>query len=348
MRKNRTLKKQLHIKYLLLFLTALLLCTGCQKQPAITEDYVPEDYLKESTLIDFSIDTLNHVPDNPNPTLSVPTYITKIKENYFIVDCYNNQVIYHENLTDPLYEWRVMTTDVSLPHTLASDGTVYLIDDTERNRILVMEESVNNNGVPVFIPTQEFTEVGDRPHYIIYHKQTDTFYAWSSESGEMFLMRRDPADNRMYLTAVHSIPSLNGIYVRSFTIMEDRIYFVSGNSSIIEADLATFEIQKEYPVPDALYGMIQLTRIDDYYYITNSTDIAGNQDYATMIRVKNLEDLASGQYEDVYHNFIGGGTPYYITQIDETYYLTEHRIPGHSIWSFQVTDNMITNVQTIY
>ena len=95
-------------------------------------------------------------------------------------------------------------------------------------------------------------------------------------------------------------------------------------------------------------GMIQLVRIQDYYYITISTDITGNQDYAGMIRVKNLKDLSQGAYEDVYSYFIGGGTPYYMTMIDDCWYLTEHRLPGHSIWRFQVIDNEITNVTSIY
>ena len=94
--------------------------------------------------------------------------------------------------------------------------------------------------------------------------------------------------------------------------------------------------------------MIQLTPIADYFYITISTDSTGSQDYATMIRTKSLSDLATGKYEDVYHNFIGGGTPYYITRIDDFWYLTEHRIPGHSIWQFQVKENAITNVTSIY
>ena len=200
----------------------------------------------------------------------------------------------------------------------------------------------------IFIPTQEFTDIGNRPHYIIYDEYTDTFYAWSSQSGEMYLFRHPENDSRMYLTEIRSIPALDGVYVRSFTIVEDRIYFVSGNSSIIEADLYSFEIKKEYPVPDEMAGMIQLTPIEDYYYITISTDITGNQDYATMIRVKDLNDLASGKYEDVYSRFIGGGTPYYITRIDDVWYLTEHRIPGHSIWSFEVQKNNITNVIAIY
>lgn len=94
--------------------------------------------------------------------------------------------------------------------------------------------------------------------------------------------------------------------------------------------------------------MIQLIPIGDFFYITVSTDSNGNQDYATLLRVRDLDALCAGDYEDVYQNFIGGGTPYYITKIEDTWYLTEHRVPGHSIWSFKVDDNNITNVISIY
>lgn len=338
------------LRYLMiLLLPVIFLCTGCGKREVTCFNPDTDPYIRESDRIDFDVSALNAIPDNPNPTLSVPTYITKVKDTYFIVDCYHNQVIYNENLIDPLYEWRIMASGLGMPHTLASDGFLYLIDDTENNRVLVMEEGVNENGQPVFLPTQEFTEIGDRPHYIIYDEATMTFYVWSSESGEMFLFRRPADDTTLYLTEVRSIPSLDGIYVRSFTIEGDTIYFVSGNSSIIEADLDTFRIKKEYPVPDSMSGMVQLTFIRDYCYLTISTDITGNQDYATMIRTKKLSDLAKGNYEDVYASFVGGGTPYYISRIDDTYYLTEHRLPGHSIWSFQVNArNEITNVTTVY
>lgn len=344
--KLNFIKKILFLWSLCLFTVLLTSCRASRPEPA--DAYVPENYLKESDLISFDRSSLNTIPNNPYPTLSVPTYITKVEDTYFIVDCYNNQVIYHDNLTDPLYEWEIMTSDIAMGHTLASDGTVYLIDDTENNRILIMEKIQNDNGQSVFAPTQEFLNIGDRPHYIIYDEYTDTFYAWSSESGEMYLFRHAGDDSRMYLTEIRSIPSLNGVYVRSFTIMDDSIYFVSGNSSIIEADLYSFKIKKEYPVPPEMAGMIQLTKIEDYFYITISTDVTGNQDYATMIRTKSLKDLSSGSCEDVYSNFIGGGTPYYITQIDGVFYLTEHRLPGHSIWSFQVENNEIINVTAIY
>lgn len=341
----KKIKLSLFVLFAGIFLTA---CGG--KRPEPESPYVPGNFLAESDELSFDRSLLNAIPNNPYPTLSVPTYITKVEDTYFIVDCYNNQVIYHDNLTDPLYEWLVMTGDISMGHTLASDGLVYLIDDTENNRILVMEKEMNGGGQSVFVPTQEFNSIGNRPHYIVYDEYTDTFYAWSSQSGEMFLFRHPKNDSRMYLTEIRSIPSLDNTYVRSFTIIDDSIYFVSGtgNARIIEADLYTFKIKKEYPVPDEMAGMIQLTRIEDYFYITISTDNTGNQDHATMLRAGSLDDLASGNYEDVYDNFIGGGTPYYITQIDNIWYLTEHRLPGHSIWSFQVKDNQIVDVTAVY
>ncbi len=304
-------------------------------------DIVPD--LRQSTP---ALPAPESIPRNPYSDLSVPTYITKVEDTYFIVDCYHNQIIYHDNLTDPLSQWQVMTSEINKGHTIASDGLVYLADDTENNRILVFEKKDG-----VFCHTQTFEEIGNRPHYILYDDNTQTFYALSSMSGEIYLFRHDPNDSRMHLTGVHQIEQLADTYVRSFTISGSDIYFVSGilgNPAILQADLNTFEIHKTYPVPDTMAGMIQLTITENMYYITISTDINGNQDYATIIRTDDLSNLSKGKYEDVYESFLGGGTPYYVTLIDNNYYLTEHRIPGHSIWKFKITDGLISDVEAVY
>ncbi len=331
-----------------LWLLTVVLFTGCRAASIPTADFTPTEYSKISTPIHYDFDSSEALVTNPFDALSVPTYITKIGQEYFIVDCYHDQVLYHDNLTDSLSSWSVMTSDIVKGHTIASDGLVYLIDDTENNRILIMEKRINDQNQPLFIPTQEFTEIGNRPHYIVYDNPTDTFYAWSSLTGEMYLFRHEPDSPVMYLSEIRNVPSLMGVYVRSFTIIDDSIYFVSGNSSIIKADLHSFDIMEEYPVPSQLAGMIQITRIEDYFYITVSTDASGNQDYATLIRTQKLSSLVSGDYEDVYSHFIGGGTPYYITKIEDRWYLTEHRLPGHSIWSFTTKDNKIENVVSVY
>lgn len=294
----------------------------------------------------FSPAAAQDVPRNSLSDLSVPTYVTKVEDTYFIVDCYHDQVIYHDNLTDPLTDWQVLTDEIDKGHTIASDGLVYLVDDTEGNRILVFEKKEG-----VFCHTQTLDEVGNRPHYIVYDAPTETFYVWSSMNGEMYLCRHDPDSPQMYLTQIRTVDALKETYVRSFTIDGDDIYFVSGipgTPAVLQADLSTFEVRKTYPVPDKLAGMIQITFAGKNCYITVSTDITGSQDFATIIRAKNLKDLARGKYEDIYENFIGGGTPYYITQIDNSYYLTEHRIPGHTVWKFDITKEGVENVEAVY
>ena len=53
-------------------------------------------------------------------------------------------------------------------------------------------------------------------------------------------------------------------------------------------------------------------------------------------------------YEDVYDRFgISGGTPYYITQIDNRYYMAHHRT-NENIVAFDVVDNEILNVEILY
>ncbi|MDR2889167.1 MAG: hypothetical protein LBV33_04925 [Lachnospiraceae bacterium] len=331
----------------------ILLSTGCASLDyLLNHQNVPfdpgtDEYLSASTPVKAApTDTLTIT--NPYPDLKVPTYITKIGTDYFIVDCYHNQIIYHDNLTDPITDWSVMTNDINRGHTIASDGIVYLIDDTENDRILIMEKQITADTPPHFIATAEFNNIGRRPHYIVYDQSTTTFYAWSSMTGEMYLFRRDPDNSSVYLTEIRTIPSLMDIYVRSFTIIGNDIYFVSGNSSIIRADLSTFHIIDEYPVSSELNGMVQLTLINDYFYLTISTDATGNQDYATLIRTNNLNTLIDGEFEDIYDHFIGGGTPYFITGFDGYWYLTEHRLPNHSIWRFQVTDNEINDVTPLY
>ena len=90
---------------------------------------------------------------NPYFDLSVPTYITKLQDTYFLVDCYHDEIIYSDSLTRPLNEWEIMTDEINRGHTVAGDGEVWLADDTENNRILIFEQE---NGR--FIHTQTFSD----------------------------------------------------------------------------------------------------------------------------------------------------------------------------------------------
>ncbi|WP_049945417.1 hypothetical protein [Butyrivibrio sp. AC2005] len=304
--------------------------------------------------------------NNTEFTLSVPTCVKKIDNTWFIVDCYHDQIIYNDNCSAPLGEWKVLTKDVKQPHTIAGDGNVLLVDDTENNRVMVFEKKDE-----VYENTQIFNDIGKRPHYTEYDEEEQAFYVLSSATGEIYVFRHEDDNTEMYLSEIRRVgcenvepgvdemvdnaSTLNGIYIRSFYLEGDYIYFVSGiksdgtSSGIIKCDKRSLDIVEQYPVSDEIAGMAALRRDGDYFYITVSTDVAGSQDAATMLRVKDLGDLSEGKYEEIYSAyFVGGGTPYNMNYIDGRIYLTEHRVPGHSIWSYKVENNEVTDVEALY
>lgn len=229
---------------------------------------------------------------NVQPSLSVPTQITKIGDDYFLVDCYHNQILTSKTPDAPLTDWYVMTDQINRGHTIAGDGTVYLADDTENNRVLIFEKQDGQ-----FYLTQLFNEIGTRPHYVVYDETGKRFYVLSSMTGQLYVFYRpDPDSSSVALEKILSVPELDQIYVRSFTIDGDDLYFVSGNQSILRTRKKDLKILERFPVPAEISGMIQLTHIQDWFYITVSTDLTGNQDYATILRVQDLNDLSSGSW----------------------------------------------------
>ncbi len=333
-------------KIFLMSILTFCLLAGCtastQEEVKIESVYEWESIAVETP--DKPLETITY-EKNTYDTLNVATYLTKIGDTYFLADCYHNQILFHDNLTSPITEWKVLTEDVNYAHTIAGDGTVLLIDDTDNNRMLVFENTGNG-----YVQTQIFDNVGMKPHFVQYDEKRQTFYAWSSITGEMYYFKRDTTTNDVYIEKILKIDELFGVYVRSFTIIGDDIYFVSGhnNEKIIRANVDTLEILETFEVTPEIAGMVQLVKIQDYFYLTISTDNQENQDYATIIRTKDLHSLENGEYEDIYECFgISGGTPYYITEIDGRYYMAHHRT-SENVVAFDVVNNEIENVEILY
>lgn len=339
---------------ILLCLT-LAACTGQNPVPAEEEETQGQE--NSGAVYDGLVEYPQPETEyNTYNTLNVATYIMKADETYFIADCYHDQVLYSDTLGRPLTEWKILTKEVHYAHTIAFDGTTLLVDDTEHNRLLAFQKTDKG-----YAHTQTLEGIGMKPHFVLYHEERQEFMAWSSITGELYLVKRcDTPDDRgvypLYIDNILKIDELYGVYVRSFTVMEDGIYFVSGhnNQTILKAQItgdgkdAKLTVTDRYEVPANLAGMVQLYKIQDYYYITVSTDNTENQEYATIIRTKSLEDLKNGIYEDVYAQFgLNGGTPYYINKIDGRYYMTHHRTDKNII-AFDVVDNQIENVSAVY
>lgn len=348
-------KRDVTSALLIMIVICLSACTG--KKETRTIDW--EQSGNKNDLADSIYEGMLSEPvicgqKNTYDTLNVATYITKVDETYFIADCYHNQIIYNKNLTDPLNQWNVLTDEVHYAHTIASDGVMFLVDDTENNRLLVFQKIRDS-----YVHTQTLENIGMRPHFVQYDAKNQMFLAWSSITGEMYFIKRADAPNQngyysLYIEKILKIDALYGVYVRSFTVIEDEFYFVSGhnNQKILKAVIDDsgdgFEILAEYPVADQIAGMVQLIKIGKFYYITVSTDNQENQDFATILRTDNLEKLVDATYEELYNQFgVSRGTPYYITEIDGRYYMAHHRT-NENIIAFDINEDQIEHVEVLY
>lgn len=275
--------------------------------------------------------------------LSVPTQITKIGEDYFLVDCYHNQILTSTSYDKPLEEWLVLTDQINKGHTIAGDGVVYLADDTENNRILIFEK-INGS----FFLTQTFENIGIRPHYVVYDEAEKSFYVWSSMTGELYIFCREEDSSVVLLENVLTIPELVNVYTRSFTVDGDNIYFPACNGTVLRTAKSDLSVLDRWTVPDEIGGMVQLTKIQDYFYLTVSTDVGGDPSHATILRASSLEQFSESGYEELYTYFIEEGTPYYISSFDGRYYLTCHCYnAGKGVLQFQVIDNQLNDIITL-
>lgn len=298
--------------------------------------------LSTSTLLEEPIEC--NIAKNTYSSLCVPTQITKIGNDYFLVDCYHNQILTSTTLDVPLTEWWILTDQINRGHTIAGNGQVYLADDTENNRILIFEKENDT-----FYLTQTFENIGNRPHYIVYDEQTERFYALSSMNGEIYVFFQKADSNTVCLEKIMNLPGMQNTYIRSFTIDGNKVYFACCNGSILCVRKKDFKILEQWTVPNELAGLVQITKIADYYYLTVSTDITGNTDYATIVRTQDLASLSAYNYENLYPTFACNGTPYYISSFDKHYYLTQHcPTPGSGIWQFDSNNNQLENVQILF
>lgn len=321
-----------------------LLKSGYSRQTLIEKFALSKEFL--GILYEYGLTTPEDgiYLKNERNSLYIPSYITKIKDLYFIVDCYHNQVIYHDNLEDPLTEWNVLANDLNRPHSIASDGELYLIDDTDNNRVLVYRKKGD-----IFVRTQVIENICSRPHYIQYDADTGLFYCIASNTGGLILLKNNN-DGSVVKRDYIQYSELRNSYIRSFYIIGSEIYIVSGPKAISCIDKYTMKLKKSYTVTDEVAGMNQIRKIQDYYYITVSTDSNWDQSKATFIRTRSLERLQYGDYEVIYPLFETKGTPYCINYFDNKYYLTNHGADEftQAVFNFDVIDNQIVNIKRVY
>ena len=278
----------------------------------------------------------------------VSTQSTFMNGLYFTVDTYHDRIIYSEpeNAGGDTSKWKIMADDLNKPHSICSDGIIYLVTDTDNNRVVTYARIATGE----FVELQSFENVGIRPHYCVYDESTASFYVWSSYTGEMYIYKHQRGNLMLRLDRVRRLDYLYGVYTRSFTIDGNNILLCSqGAGGIISVDKRSFRLNGIYPVCDELGGVVQVAHIGSHYYLTTSSDRYGDQGKATIVRSSSLSGFwYPGQYEDV-NALLGGipgaSAPYYLTPTCGVYFARCMGMgAGFNDYGITFTEDMFGNV----
>lgn len=293
-------------------------------------------YLSEQTDAPPSSVSNNSYTEN----LYSPTQITKIDNQYFIVDCWHHRVIYNPNISDSISSWTILCDNVNTPHSIASDGELLILDDTGNNAVQVYKKKLQT-----YEFSQTIRNIGYQPNKIIYDKEKKLFYGISASSQQLFVLKNN--NGEVEIDNVVRLDYLKNSYVRSISLIESKLYFVSGPGEILVANTEdmSFNLINKYSVPFELQGMNDLIKIDSYYYISVYQDGSGII-APKLVRTKDL-NLLGVNYEDLYNKLQMKGVPYNFSQIEDRVYITE--IDSYSsIRSFKLVEDEIYDIQVHY
>ena len=271
----------------------------------------------------------------------IPTQVYQAGGEFYVADAYHQQVLHSSSVASNPESWSIMANGLYRPHATASDGVIYVVVDTDNNRVVTYMKTEN------YQMLESIPDVGIRPHYIVYDKATASFYVWSSMTGTMYVYRRDQKTNQLKLSKAVRIKELDGCYTRSFTIEGGTIYFPCvAKSAIFAVNKKSFKVRAVYPVETALSEMVQVLHIQNYYYLVTSNDSTREKE-PKFVRATSLAGFGNGSYEDVKSMFGGmDGNPYYITQGEDGHFYCPV-IEGFGedyICQFDIQNDTICNV----
>lgn len=235
--------------------------------------------------------------------LYTPTQFVRLGDLYFIVDCWHNRILYSPTLQPDISRWKLLDDDLAGPHSIDTNGRLVVVEDTGRHTL-----KVYLRGGMHFKHIQTIDNVGGRPHRVIFDKPTNSFYVIGSTTQTISRLTAREDGTGLNLLYTKTLAFLEGAYTRSMTIIDDAMVFVSGPGKVIKTTYRddSYRVLEEYTVPEGLGSMNDVFYSGNYFYLTATP--------TRIIRVKTLDDLKQGVFEDVYEKLGLKGTPYYLYQ----------------------------------
>ena len=250
--------------------------------------------------------------------LNAPVSLTKIGGRYFLVDCWHHRVLYTDDLRRPIWSWNTLD-EMRLvgPHSIAYDGTLYVVDNTELARVEWYTETA---GVFSHAGSINVGGFGSRPHCVLYDAGTAAFYALNSMTQQIVKLTRSGLT--LSIAHTNSLSFLGGVYTRHFRIIDGKMVFVTSTGSIYVVSFTGssggYTVESSYALPVGFTDCNDVFRAADGTWYATSGDGLGS---GRMISFSSLPAMASGTYEDKYAAWQLSGNPYWFSEFDAALWL---------------------------
>lgn len=240
--------------------------------------------------------------------------MTKLNGKYFVTDCHNNRLIWSNSKTAHIETWNTVDVELSGAHSVASDGDIYLLDNSGANEVLVLDSNLKFK--------QRLSGVVSRPHKVIFDAETNAFFVIATP----YIYRFEKINGQLVMMYQKQVDYLVGSYVRSIKIINGEFYIISGNGYINVAAYkdGSFSVVRRYQVPNSMYSMNDILKVGEYFYLS-ATQNSSWEVIPSLVRVKDLANLITGNYEDIYSLVGCTSVPYSLDLIDNEIVLTENR-----------------------
>jgi len=280
-------------------------------------------------------DTASPDPQPWQDRLYTPTLLTRLDDTWFLVVCWQHRILFNRELDPDLATWQTLDDTLAGPHSITSDGHLFVVDDTGRHGLKVYTRQADS-----FTLVQTIPNLGKRTHRVHYDPATEAFYVLSSNSQDLFQFTRE--GDQLKLARHLPLDFLKGSYTRSFTLHDGHMFFTSGPGAIVKVrhQDGSFEPVAEYPVPDSLRGMNDVFPASDGWWYLTATPQA-------IVRTRDLANLAKGEFEDLQDSLGLKGTPYYLSEHEGRLWVPQ--ITQYSgLLSFKLEDDKITDRQILF
>ncbi len=302
-----------HLFFALLVISALVISSiitfNIRQQDANSSPVIltsETDLLTKS----LSVNTDESYSDDWRGRLYAPTYVKKLNDKWFIVDCWHNRVIWSDDLFKPIAQWNTLDGDLAGPHSIEYAEGYYVVEDTNRHAVNFYTFNSESNN---FSKIQSL-ELGARPHRIHYVGTNNSFYVLSSESQDMH--RIQMKNGQATIVDVQKLGFLEGQYTRSFTIVGNEMLFVSGPKKVIKTTYLgdSYNVTASYNVPEDFNGM------NDIYYTGKKYILTATLPNAITI-VDSLEQIPNAKNQA--ENLGFKGRPYYVSKVGNALIIPE-------------------------